>query len=296
MHVVVTGSSGLVGAALVRRLAAQGHEVTRLVRRTPRPGEARWNPDDGTIETSALQRVDAVVHLAGASIAGRRWNDEYKRTLLESRLRGTKLIASTLAALDDKPSVLVSGSAIGFYGMHGDEQLDETAPAGDGFLADLCVQWEGATAAAEQAGIRVVRIRSGIVLSGQGGALKKQLPLFKFGLGGRIGSGKQWQSWISIDDEVGAIIHLLSSSVSGPVNLTAPNPVRQRDFATALGRAIHRPAMLPTPAFAPKLVLGAEMATNLVVTGQRVLPAVLLDDGFEFAYPTLEPALAHVLA
>jgi len=295
MHVVVTGSSGLVGTPLVKKLAANGHQVTRLVRRTPRPGEARWNPDNATIETAALQRVDAVVHLAGASIAGRRWTEEYKRTLLDSRLRGTDLIATTIAALPEKPSVMISASAIGFYGMCGDEQLDETSPAGDGFLADLCVQWEAATAPADQAGIRVVKVRSGIVLSGQGGALKKQLPLYRFGLGGRIGSGRQWQSWISIDDEVDAIIHLLGSSISGPVNLTAPNPVRQRDFAKALGRALHRPAVLATPAFAPKLVLGSEMATNLVVTGQRVQPTALLDDGYEFAYPTLEPTLAHVL-
>ena len=296
MHVVVTGSSGLVGTALVRTLASQGHQVTRMVRRTPRPGEARWNPDDGMIETNALQHVDAVIHLAGASIAGRRWTDDYKRTLLETRLRGTTLLATSIADLADKPAVMISASAIGFYGMRGDEQLDESAPAGEGFLADLCVQWEAATTPAEQAGIRVIRIRSGIVLSGHGGALKKQLPLFKFGLGGRIGSGQQWQSWIAIDDEVGAIVHLLTSSVSGPVNLTAPNPVRQRDFAKALGRAVRRPAVLPTPAFAPKLVLGSEMATNLVVTGQRVQPRVLLDDGYEFAYPTLEPTLDHVLA
>lgn len=296
MHVLVTGASGLVGTALVKKLATNGHDVTRLVRRTPRPGEARWNPDDGSIEATALRGVDAVVHLAGASIAGRRWNDDCKRTLLESRLRGTTLIASTLAAGADKPAVMISASAIGYYGMHADEQLDETSPAGSGFLADLCVQWEAATAPAAEAGIRVALIRSGIVLSGQGGALKKQLPLFKFGLGGPIGSGRQWQSWIALDDEVGAIVHLLDSSVSGPVNLTAPNPVRQRDFAKAVGRAVHRPAVLPTPAFAPKLVLGAEMATNLVVTGQRVQPAVLLADGYEFTYPTLELALAHVLA
>jgi len=295
MHVVVTGASGLVGTALVRKLSAHGHQVTRLVRRAPRPGEARWNPDNGTIEAAALQHVDAVVHLAGASIGGRRWNDAYKQTLLDSRLRGTGLLASTLAEVSTKPAVLISASAVGFYGMRGDEPLDEAAPAGDGFLAGLCRQWEDATAPAAKAGIRVVRIRSGIVLSAQGGALKKQLPLFRFGLGGPIGSGRQWQSWIAIDDEVGAIIHLLDSTVRGPVNLTAPNPVRQRDFAKMLGKAIHRPAALPTPAFAPKLVLGAEMATNLVVTGQRVLPTVLLDDGYEFAYPTLDGALAHVL-
>jgi uncharacterized protein (TIGR01777 family) len=295
MHVVVSGSSGLVGTALVRRLGAQGHQVTRLVRRTPRPGEARWNPDDGSIETAPLKNADAVVHLAGAGIADHRWTDEYKRTLLDSRVRGTTLIASTFANLSTKPSVLISGSAIGFYGAHGDEVLDESSPAGDGFLADLCVQWEGATAAAEDAGIRVAHIRTGIVLSRVGGALKKQLPLFKLGLGGRIGSGKQWQSWISIDDEVGAIIHLLTSTLSGAVNLTSPNPVRQRDFARSLGHALHRPAFLPIPSFGPKLLLGSELVDNVVVTGQRVMPKALLDDGYSFGQTTLESAFAHVL-
>ncbi|MEO5724471.1 MAG: TIGR01777 family oxidoreductase, partial [Ilumatobacteraceae bacterium] len=289
------GSSGLIGRELVRRLGAQGHQVVSYVRRSPQSGEARWNPDDGSIEVSGLRGVDAVVHLAGAGIADHRWTDEYKRTLVESRLRGTELIASTIAGLDPKPSVLISGSAIGYYGARGDELLDESSAAGAGFLADLCVRWEAATAAAEDAGIRTVHIRTGIVLSGDGGALKKQLPLFRFGLGGRIGSGKQWQSWIGIDDEVGAIIHLLTGNVSGPVNLTAPNPVRQGDFARALGHVLRRPAILPIPSFGPKLLLGSELVDNVLLTGQRVAPKVLRDDGYEFAQPTLESALAHIL-
>lgn len=295
MHVLVTGSSGLIGTALVKKLGADGHQVTRLVRRTPRPGEARWNPDDGSIETSALRDLDAVVHLSGAGIADHRWTDEYKRTLLDSRQRSTDLIATTIAGLDKKPDVLVSGSAIGFYGACGDEELDESSPAGSGFLADVCVAWEAATAPAAAAGIRVAHIRTGIVLSEHGGALGKQLPLFKFGLGGKMGSGKQWQSWISLDDEVGAILHVLAGNLSGPVNLTAPTPVRQSEFADALGHALHRPTVLPIPGFGPKLLLGGELVDNVLLTGQRVLPAALLADGYVFAQPTLASALTHLL-
>src|SRR4051812_30313704 len=217
MHVLVTGSSGLVGSALVKKLSAQGHQVTRAVRRTPRPGEIRWDPEHGTIETATIQHLDAVIHLAGAGIGDHRWTDEYKRTLLESRTLGTGLIASTLAGLEHKPAVLLSASAIGFYGDTGDTEVDESSPAGTGFLADLCVRWEAATAPAEAAGIRVAHLRTGIVLSDQGGALKKQLPLFKLGVGGRIGSGKPWQSWITLEDEVGAIIHLLTATAAGAV-------------------------------------------------------------------------------
>ncbi|MCU1397742.1 MAG: hypothetical protein JWN62_851 [Acidimicrobiales bacterium] len=295
MHVLVTGSSGLVGGALVKRLSAQGHQVTRLVRRTPRPGEARWNPDDGTIETNALHQVDAVVHLAGAGIGDHRWTDEYKRTLVESRQRGTDLIARTIAALDHRPSVLLSASAIGIYGDRGDVEVDETSEPGTGFLAELCVGWEAATAPAADAGIRVAHLRTGIVLASNGGALKKQLPLFKLGVGGRIGSGRAWQSWITLDDEVSAISHLLAGEMSGPVNLTSPNPVTQADFADALGKALHRPTFLPIPAFGPKLLLGGELVDNLLLSGQRVLPAALLGDGFAFAHPTLPAALASIL-
>ena len=295
MNVLVTGSSGLVGSALIKKLSTHGHQVTRLVRRTPRPGEVRWNPDDGTIEAAALGQIDAVVHLAGAGIGDHRWTPEYKQQLVDSRIRGTALLANTLAARDHKPSVLLSASAIGIYGDRGDAELDETSAVGAGFLADLCVTWEAATAPAEAAGIRVAHLRTGIVLSDHGGALKKQLPLFKLGLGGKIGSGKPWQSWISLDDEVGAIVHLLTSARSGAVNLTAPNPVTQSEFAKELGRAVHRPTLLPIPSFGPKLLLGGELVDNLLLAGQRVLPKVLLADGYTFQHPTLAAALGAIL-
>ena len=295
MHVVVSGSSGLVGTALAKSLSTGGHRVTRLVRRVPRPGEARWNPDEGTIEIAALHDVDAVVHLAGAGIADHRWTDDYKRTLVDSRQRATDLLARTVANLEHRPNVMISGSAIGYYGPRGDEILDETSSAGTGFVAELCVGWEAATDPAAAANIRIVHIRTGIVLSGRGGALVKQLPLFKFGLGGKMGKGDAWQSWISIDDEVGAIVHLLTSSVDGPVNLTAPAPVTQAVFADTLGTVLHRPTILPIPSFGPKLLLGGELANSLLFTGQRVLPKVLEADGYSFQHTDLETALRAVL-
>ena len=295
MNVLVTGSSGLIGTALIKKLSTHGHEITRLVRRTPRPGEVRWNPDEGSIETGALGHIDAVVHLAGAGIGDHRWTPEYKQQLVDSRMRSTELLATTLAGLDHKPTVLLSASAIGIYGDRGDEVLTETSAAGTGFLAELCVNWEAAAAPAASAGIRVAHLRTGIVLSEHGGALKKQLPLYKLGLGGRIGSGRPWQSWISLDDEVGAIVHLLSSDRSGAVNITAPNPVTQREFVQELGRALHRPTVLPIPSFGPKLLLGGELVDNLLLAGQRVLPEVLLADGYSFEHPTLAAALGALL-
>ncbi len=250
-----------------------------------------WSPAEGTLDPGALDGVDAVVHLAGAGIADHRWTDDYKRAIRDSRLDGTALLARTIAAMAHPPAVLLSGSAVGVYGARGDELLDESSAPGTGFLADVCVAWEAATAPAADAGVRVAHLRSGVVLSGDGGALKKQLPLFKLGLGGKMGSGEQWQSWISIDDEVGAIVHLLSSSVSGPVNLTAPNPVTNAEFTDALGTALHRPTVLPIPKFGPRLLLGAELADNLLFTGQRVVPNVLIADGYEFRHPDLADAL-----
>jgi uncharacterized protein (TIGR01777 family) len=216
--------------------------------------------------------------------------------VLESRTRATTLLADTIAGLDDGPGALLSGSAIGFYGDRGDEELDESSAPGDGFLAEVAEAWEATTAPASAAGVRVVNLRTGIVLAGQGGALPRMLPLFKVGLGGRFGDGRQWMSWIALDDEVGAILHLLGSDVAGPVNMTAPEPVRNAAFAEAIGHVLHRPTRLPVPAFGPKLVLGGERAESLLFQSQRVLPRVLQADGYEWRYPTLEPALRVALA
>ncbi len=297
MRIALSGSSGLIGSALARSLRDDGHEVLRLVRRpSDEPGSVRWDPEAGTIDAGALEGIDGLVHLAGEGIADKRWNDPQKRRILESRTKGTGLIARTLAGLARKPAVLVSASAIGVYGDRGDEVLTETSPPGQGFLADVVVAWEAATAPAAEAGIRVATARTGIVLSADGGALAKQLLPFKLGLGGRLGSGKQWWSWISIADEVGAIRWLLEHDVAGPVNLTAPGPVTNAEFAKALGRALHRPTLLPTPSLAPRLLLGRELADELLYVSQRVVPAVLTDRGFSFQHPDIGNALQAVLS
>lgn len=295
MRIVVSGSTGLIGTALVAHLAGAGHDVVRLVRRAPGTGEVRWDPAAGQLDSDALAHVDAVVNLSGAGIGDRRWTDSYRRELLESRLSTTTLLARTIAELGTPAPVFLSGSAIGWYGDRGDEVLDETSGPGTGFLADVCRQWEAATTAARDAGARVVHLRTGIVLSAAGGALKKQLPLFKLGLGGRMGSGRQWSSWISIDDEVAAITHLLTADVEGPVNLTAPNPVRNDEFTKELAKVLKRPSFLPIPSFGPKLVLGAELAESLLFTGQRVLPEALRRSGYTFQHDTLAVALRSLL-
>jgi len=296
MRVAITGVTGLIGSALKPHLESLGHEVVRVVRSNPSGTDISWSPADGRIDPHALDGIDAVVHLAGAGIGDKRWTDAYKRELLESRTKSTTLISEAIASADNGPKVFLSGSAIGIYGARGDEQLTEESAAGDGFLADVCVQWEASTKAAEDAGVRVVHLRTGIVLSTKGGALKKQLPLFKFGLGGKMGSGAQWQSWISIDDEVAAIAHLLTADTSGPVNLTAPSPATNAEFTDTLGDVLHRPTFVPIPKFGPKLLLGGELADNLLFSGQRVLPAVLnADDGFTFQHPDLATALNALL-
>lgn len=287
MRIALSGSTGLIGTALVAELRSIGHEVVALVR-----GE-QWDPASG--RAPDLRGVDAVINLAGAGIGDHRWTPEYKRTLLSSRLDTTGLLARTIAETADGPTVFLSAAAIGFYGDRDDELLTEASPAGDGFLPDLVQQWEAATAPAADAGARVATLRSGIVLSPDGGALKKMLPLFKLGAGGPFGSGKQWMSWISIDDEVGAIVHLLDHDVSGPVNLTAPVPVRNKEFAKTLGRVLHRPSLLPVPPFGPKLLLGAELAGALLFESQRVDPVVLAASGYSFEHPELAAALAAVL-
>ncbi len=295
MRVAITGSSGLIGTALNSALRAAGHEPIAVVRRSPATDEIGWDPAAGTMNPADLSGVDAVVHLAGAGIGDRRWTDSYKQEIRESRVRSTNLLSETIAAATDGPRILLSGSAIGFYGSRGDEVLDETAAAGTGFLAEVCIDWETSTAMAAAAGVRVALLRTGIVLSRDGGALKKQLPIFKLGLGGRFGSGSQWQSWISIDDEVAAIMFLLDHDIAGPVNLTAPAPVTNAEFTTTLASVLRRPAILPIPSFGPKLLLGSELATNLLFDGQRVVPKVLQDAGYRFEHPDLETALRALL-
>jgi len=293
MRIVISGASGLIGSALVPHLAARGHEVTRLVRRAAQHNESQWDPARGVIDAELVGTSDAVIHLSGAGIGDKRWSNSYKREILDSRVKSTKLLASVIAGAARRPSVFLSGSAIGWYGARGDEVLDETSSSGTGFLADVCKEWE---AAAAGAGTRTVFLRTGIVLSTKGGALKKQLPLFRAGLGGKFGRGDQWQSWISIDDEVAAIDHLLSANISGAVNLTAPAAVTNADFAKVLGKVLGRPAVLPVPAIGPKLLLGGELADALLFTGQRVIPRALSSGGYQFMHPTLEIALRALLA
>lgn len=295
MKIIISGASGLIGKPLVKKLSLAGHEVVQLVRRTPNANESRWNPATGQIDASVIDGADAVIHLSGAGIGDRRWTTKYKQELVESRTKSTSLLASTIANCAKKPSVFLSGSAIGIYGPRGDEELTEQSSNGSSFLADICKQWEAAAKPAVDAGVRTVYLRTGIVLTPLGGALKKQLPLFKLGLGGKFGDGRAWQSWISLDDELAAIEHLLTAKVSGAVNLTAPNPVTNADFTTTLARTIKRLAILPIPKFGPQLLLGAELADALLFTGQRVMPAELLKSGFVFKHSTIEVALRALL-
>lgn len=297
MRVGITGCTGLIGSALSEHLKANGHAVTPIVRGPAQPGSICWDPAGAGIDPSLLLGLDAVVHLAGAGIGDRRWTNSYRTMILNSRTIGTRAIAAAMAAAapDGGPTILISASGVGVYGDAGDTRIDEQSPTGSGFLADVCSAWEAATEPATAAGIRVAHIRTGIVLSREGGALKKMLPLFKLGLGGRFGNGHQWQSWISILDQVRAIEHLLSSEVSGPVNLTAPNPVTNRDFTKTLGAALCRWTLMPVPAFAPRLLLGRDLAESLLFTGQRVYPTVLVESGFRFEHNDLESALRAVL-
>lgn len=305
MRIAVTGSTGLIGSALVRSLLDDGHHVVRLVRRAPAPQpdgstEVRWNPRLREIDRAGLAQgaegepLDAVVHLAGAGIGDRRWSTSYKQELHESRLLGTGTVATALAGLDRPPKVLVSGSAVGYYGQTGDRLIDETAPPGGDFLSRLCVEWEDATAPAAEAGIRVVHARSGLVVAAGGGAWARLFPLFRLGIGGRLGNGRQFWSFISLRDEVAALRFLIDSeSLTGPVNLTAPVPVTNAEITGAMGRVLHRPSVLAVPEFALRLALG-EMSVE-VVGSHRVVPARLLDAGFRFAHPTVDQAIEAAL-
>jgi hypothetical protein len=295
LTIAITGSSGMIGSALVPFLETGGHRVRRVVRRTPSGDEIGWNPEAGTLAARALDGVDAVIHLAGENIAARRWTAERKRRLLSSRASGTRTLAEAIARADQPPAVLVSASAIGVYGDRGDEVLDEQSPAGKGFLADLCRQWERATEAARDAGVRVVTPRLGVVLTPAGGALGRMLPAFRAGGGARLGGGRQWMSLVSIDDVLGAIHHLaMHGAVIGPANVVCPEPVRNADFTAQLGAALGRPAALAVPAAALRLAFG-ELANESLLASQRVVPARLEAAEYRFRHPTPGAALAHVL-
>ena len=297
MKVVVSGASGLVGTALVPALAAAGHDVTRLVRREARaPDEVEWDPAAGTVDRARLKGVEAIVNLSGANLDVR-WTDTAKREILESRTQTTKLLATVAAELEPHAAALVCAGGTGVYGDRGDELLTEEsdAAAGSGFLAEVMRKKEAASQTAHDAGVRVVHFRQGIVLSRRGGALRRMLPFFRLGAGGSVGSGKQWWSWVSLVDVVSAYRLVLESDLSGPINLTAPNPVTSHQFARALGRAINRPAVLPAPSFGIKLLFG-QKGEEVLLFGQRVLPARLVGAGFEFSAPTLDEALERALA
>ncbi len=291
MKIAVTGASGLIGSALVPALRDGGHEVVRLVRRAPTsPDEVRWDPAAGTVDREGLAGTEAVVHLAGAGVGDHRWTDAYKREIHDSRTLGTSTIARAMAQLDPLPRVLVSASAIGYYGDTGDRAVDESSPRGAGFLAEVVEDWEAAADAARTAGIRVVHPRSGLVMARKGGAWGRLLPLVKLGLGGRLGSGRQYWSFITLADEVRALSFLLDGAVTGPVNLTAPAPATNAEVTRAMGASLHRPTILPVPAFALKIVLG-EFSSE-VLGSARVLPKVLEEAGFSFRHPDLASAVA----
>ena len=296
MRIGITGASGLIGSALVPDLRAHGHDVVRFVRGDAAgPDERPWDPDRRRLDPATLADLDAVIHLAGAGVGDKRWTDARKAVVLGSRVDGTTAVAEAMAAAEG-PKVLLSASAIGYYGDTRDRLTDESGPTGEGFLAEVCRQWEAATKPAEAAGVRVAHLRTGIVLSSGGGIVGKQLLLYKLGLGAPLGSGRQWTSWITLRDEVAAIRHLLTAEVSGPVNLVGPAPVTNRDFTKALGRAVHRPTLpIAVPGFALKAAVG-QFAEEAILIGQRLVPKVLQDSGFRFADEDVDAALRASLS
>ena len=299
-RIVIAGGSGLIGSALAEALRARGDTVVSLVRSAPETGKQAdtfvWGPRTGGLDPAALEGADAVVVLSGVPIAGKRWTEERKALILSSRTDSVGTVARTMAAMDNPPPVLLASSAIGFYGERGDDVLTEDEPSGVGFFADVCSAWEGAARPAKAAGVRVVNMRTGIVMSGNGGALDPMLPLFKLGIGGRIGNGKQWWSWVSEEDCVRAFLHCIGEDIRGPVNVVSPNPVTNAQFTKALGKAVHRPTLLPTPKFGLTLRLGSELAEAVGYVSHRVEPAVLKKSGFTFTHETIDTALKAALA
>ncbi len=297
MRVAVTGSTGFIGRALLKGLLDAGHEPVPVVRSAPADSieAVTWNPEEGRLDPGDLAGLDAVVHLAGESIGRRRWSEAQKRRIRDSRTNSTSLLAETMAAAEDRPGVLISASAVGYYGSRGDEVLDETSAPGDDFLASVCRDWEAAADPARAAGVRVVHPRIGVVFDSSGGALGNLLPLFRLGLGGRIGDGRQWVSWITLPDLVGALVWLLDAEVEGPANLTAPVPVTNLELTRTLGRVLRRPARLLTPKPALWARLGRELAEALLYSSTRAQPEVLKRHGFAFAHPELEAGLRAVL-
>jgi hypothetical protein len=295
VRIIIAGSSGFIGSALAARLRADGHDVVRLVRRTTEgPDEVSWSPAAGELDAAALTGADVAVNLAGAGLGDKRWTEAYKREILSSRVDSTVTLSHAIAAASGGPRVLLNMSAIGYYGDRGDEVLDENSPAGEGFLSDVCRAWEAATRAAEEASVRVCNLRAAPVVGPGGGIMKRLVPLYKAGLGGPLGNGRQYQSWISLADLVGAIRFLMTAQLSGPVNLTAPTPVPNAVFSDAIGRALRRPAILPAPRFGLRLVLG-EFA-NSTLDSIRVVPQVLVDAGYEFQHPTVDAAMRWAVA
>ena len=297
MKILISGSHGLVGTALITALERDGHDVFRLVRYAPGSDrEIEWSPDRYSIALAQIEEFDAVVHLAGESIAEGRWTEARKKQIRDSRVNGTRLLGDALANLSSPPKSFICASAIGYYGNRGDELLTESSAPGDDFLSTVCVEWEDATKLAEEKGIRVVNCRFGIILDTKGGALKKMLPPFRMGVGGKIGSGKQWMSWIALADVIGGIKFALdNTTISGPVNFVAPNPVTNAEFTKALGKALSRPTLFPIPAFAVRLMFG-EMGDALLLGSQRVEPMHLRQAGYGFKYQTIGSALGHILA
>ncbi|ARF54981.1 TIGR01777 family oxidoreductase [Streptomyces gilvosporeus] len=291
MRIAITGSTGLIGTELVRSLKADGHDVVRLVRRTPAaPDEVRWDPRRQEVDTAGLAGCEALVHLAGAGVGDHRWTAAYKREIRDSRVLGTRALAAALAAMPDPPGVLVCGSAIGYYGDTGDRRTDETASAGTGFLPDVCVDWEAAAQPAQDAGIRTVFARTGLVVARSGGAWGRLFPLFRLGLGGRLGDGSQYWSFISRHDHIAALRHLIDTeTLAGPVNLTAPEPVTNREVTAVMGKLMHRPTLFTVPAPVLRIALG-EFATD-VLASQRIIPQRLLDSGFVFTHPRIADAV-----